>query len=180
MTMNTGTAIEGEIVTLPATGVGAIRPALIGVATGLRSQAGMAALSLRSRTDAEAPGGPLAFIGRERAARIATAALASEIFLDKLPFVSSRLRLPALTIRLGLAAVAGKSLADRDGLPVGNAMAEAVAGALGGAIAGRTVRAFVTRGKRRGLRTAFTEDAVAAGLAAFASRSIQRQVQFQR
>jgi uncharacterized membrane protein len=80
--------------------------ALVGAATGLRSQMGLAAVL--SRTD---PSALPAFVRAPWVRRLALAGAGGELIADKLPSAPSRLEPPAFTARLVLGALAAGLLA---------------------------------------------------------------------
>src|SRR5688572_20451823 len=82
--------------------------ALLGLASGGRSTAGIAAVVLTSRTD-DLPGRLASPWGR----RLIPAAALGELVADKLPGVPSRLSPPGLAARVVAGAVAGAALAWR-------------------------------------------------------------------
>jgi uncharacterized membrane protein len=145
----------------------ALRPFVLGVVTGLRSQLGPAVLAWSepaSRQDTRAlrllrstPGRGLTGVGA-----------AVELVADKLPSTRSRLEPQGLAFRLlagaGVGALAANST---DRRTVGVASALGVAGAAAGAFAGAYYRKLLpARTHTPDLPWALGEDAVAAGLAA--------------
>ncbi|MEW2407816.1 hypothetical protein [Streptomyces griseoviridis] len=141
-----------------------VRAALVGAATGLRSQWGAAAVAWSSPPDARAgPAGRDAVrAGPWLRGATATAALA-EFVADKSPRAPSRLAPAGLGPRMLFGAVSGAVLArrHRPGTPVAAAAATGVAAAVLGAVAGARWRGAVG-GRVTG---AVAEDAVTALLA---------------
>ena len=87
--------------------------ALLGVASGMRSTAGLAMVIARGTEDL------LPSALRHRIARpAATIAVAAELVLDKLPFTGSRLAPEGLAGRLVFAGAAGALIARRDRAPM--------------------------------------------------------------
>jgi hypothetical protein len=169
--------------------VGAMRivagSALVGVASGLRSTAGVGMVVLR--------GGPRLpdRLHRRGARRAATTAVGVELVLDKMPFTGSRLEPPGLIARVGFAGLAAGLLAqaggrDRAGGPrhqhrpqrgrasdrpmaaaavTAAAVGVAGAAALVAAKAGHDWRAALAK-ERPDAAIAVVEDAIAVGMAA--------------
>ena len=149
-----------------------LRPLLLGLATGLRSQLGLAVLAWSDPPSGRDPA-PLRLL-RTRPGRIAiTTAATGEIVADKLPRTPSRLSPPTLAGRLvSGAAVAALAAGRTDRRGPLYAAAAGVLGAGAGAYAGATYREVAVR--RTGtpdLPWALVEDAAAAGLAAAAMRA---------
>jgi uncharacterized membrane protein len=142
-----------------------LRPLLLGVVTGSRSQLGLAVLAWSPpRRDDPAP---LRLL-RTRAGRAGNAlAVAGELVADKLPQTPSRLRPPVLGGRLAVGALVGALAAERRDLTAtGLSAAAGVLGAAAGSWAG--ARARTTLPERTGtpdLPWALTGDAAAVGLA---------------
>jgi len=134
-----------------------LRSALLGAATGGRSTVGLTALALTSANTGS-------WLTSRWMARAAALATAGELVGDKLPQVPSRLGPSGLVPRLLAGAVAGGTLAHREGRrPVGPALA-GVAGAIAGAVLGTRWRGWAadrTLGGRLplGLPAAVVEDA---------------------
>jgi uncharacterized membrane protein len=140
---------------------------LFGIATGMRSMTGTAALCLAGSLGLARPGyAPTS----DRLLKAALIAAVGEIAGDKMPFAPDR-RIPAsFALRLVLGAVGGAALGE--GVTEG-----AFAGALGamvGTLAGRFFRGPTTK-NRYDLIRALTEDAAAAAIAYSAIRT-QRAV----
>ncbi|WP_333769477.1 DUF4126 family protein [Streptomyces sp. IBSBF 2435] len=88
---------------------------LAGAASGLRSQIGLAAVSMSAPRTLDPRPGPLALLAR-RPVRAATATAAlGELVADKLPQTPSRLGAPGLIPRVVLGALAATVLAARSG-----------------------------------------------------------------
>jgi uncharacterized membrane protein len=141
------------------------RPALLGAATGLRSQLGMAAVLLAAGEG-----------GRDRlpkrlqqpsAVRSTLLAAVGELIADKTARAGSRLAPGALATRLVLAGLAAAALAKVEGREVTVDVAIAVAAAAVAANIGHDLRAVIAR-KLPDRVVAFGEDAVAIALAALA------------
>ena len=148
-----------------------LRPLLLGVATGMRSQLGLAVLAWSGPAGS---GDPAVLRGlHSRAGRAALGlAAAGEVVADKLPQTPSRLRSPVFGARLASGAVVGALAAgstDRRALVTGGALG--LAGAAAGTYAGAAFRkAAAGRSALPDLPFAVLEDAVAAGLAAAAMK----------
>src|SRR3954447_7906039 len=136
---------------------------LAGAATGLRSTAGLAAL-----THARAPGLPPPLTHR-RAPALAMLGVAVELVLDKLPSTPSRLDPRGLAFRAAFAGAAGTVLKRGAGRPVPGAALVAAAAALASAKVGHDIRVAVAA-RVGDLAVAMAEDALALGLAAAAAR----------
>ncbi|MEO7261607.1 MAG: DUF4126 domain-containing protein [Jatrophihabitantaceae bacterium] len=144
-----------------------MRAIMLGLATGGRSTAGLAALALTNGSSGGALGSPWT-------RRLAGVAAAGELVGDKLPQTPSRLQPRGLALRLAFGAVAGAVLTHREG---GSRNRAALAGALGllGAGAGSRLGASwrQTAGRRFGkdLPGALIEDACCAAAVRYASRA---------
>ena len=149
-----------------------LRPLLLGVVTGLRSQLGLAVLAWSAPPSGRDPRALRLLRSRPGRIAIATAA-AGEVVADKLPQTPSRLAPATLAGRLVSGAAVGALAAGRaDRRTTLLAAAAGVAGAGAGAYAGATYRKALT--ERTGtpdLPWALVEDAAAAGLAAVAVRA---------
>ncbi len=148
-----------------------LRPLLLGIATGMRSQLGLAALAWAGSGPARTAAGRAL---RSPAGRAAVGlAAAGELVGDKLPSTPSRLKAPVFGARLAIGAVVGVLAADtRDRRALALAGAAGVAGAAAGTYAGAAYRkAAVDRTHTPDLPWALAEDAVAATLAAGAVRA---------
>lgn len=137
---------------------------LVGAATGLRSQLGVAAVVLRADTDRFPP-----FLRTPAAARSVTVAAGAELVVDKTPLAGDRLRPPALAARLVLGGLAGALLALAERRPVAPASVVALASAGLAAKIGHDLRAVAARTVPDPV-VAVAEDVVAIALAAVATR----------
>ncbi|HEY6622793.1 MAG TPA: hypothetical protein VIX85_03090 [Acidimicrobiales bacterium] len=137
---------------------------LVGAATGMRSQLGVAAVVLRADRDGLPP-----FLRTTAAARSVTVAAVAEFVVDKLPIAGDRLRPPSLALRFALGGLAAALLAHAERRPVVPAAALAVAAAGLGAKAGHDLRALAARTVPDPV-VAVVEDGVAITLAAAATR----------
>jgi uncharacterized membrane protein len=153
---------------VPAPGA-LLRPLLLGIVTGLRSQLGLAVLAWSepaSVRDTRVLRGMRSTPGR---AMLGLAA-AGELVADKLPSTPSRLTPMALGARLATGAAVGALAAgsvDKRSRAVAGAVG--VAGAAAGSYAGATYRKVLpARTHSPDLPWALSEDAIAAGLAATA------------
>ncbi|HZB48410.1 MAG TPA: DUF4126 family protein [Mycobacteriales bacterium] len=149
-----------------------LRPLLLGVVTGSRSQLGLAVLAWAVPPDRSDP--RALRVLRSRAGRLALgAAAAGEVVADKLPRTPSRTSPPALAGRLVSGALVGAlaaGRADRRGTAL--AATAGVLGAAAGSYAGAAYRrAAAARTGTPDLPWALVEDAAAAGLAAAALRA---------
>jgi uncharacterized membrane protein len=145
-----------------------LRPLVLGIVTGLRSQLGLAVLAWSepaSGRDTRA----LRLLRSTPGRQLAAAGAAAELVADKLPSTPSRLQPPALTARLVAGAGVGAlAVNSTDRRTVGIASLLGVAGAAAGAYAGAYYRKLAPRTHTPDLPWALGEDAVAAGLAATA------------
>jgi len=141
-----------------------IRPILLGLASGGRSTAGLAALAARAHPAGTGPGW-----GR----RAALLAAAGELLVDKLPQTPSRLARPALAGRVLAGAASGAILARGPARSVpATVLAAALAGsaAWAGAQAGARWRSVSARRFGADWPGAVIEDAAVLALAASGSR----------
>ncbi|SOD71247.1 uncharacterized membrane protein [Jatrophihabitans sp. GAS493] len=150
-----------------------LRATMIGLATGSRSQSGVAALAWTSNSGS----GPIGGILDRRWARTSTAlALAGELAGDKAPSTPSRTAPGPLAARLVLGAAAGYALAERDGASRVLSLALGLAGSALTSFAGPTYRELAAKripaigALPRDLPGAVAEDAVAVTLAWRAAR----------
>ncbi|BAH53607.1 membrane protein [Rhodococcus opacus] len=139
---------------------GTVRSVVIGVASGLRSSTGIAAVLL-SRTPATAHRTRL--IG-------AVAAVGGELVADKNPNVPSRLSPPALGGRLAAGGAGAAALARRDRTDTASALIVGVVGALAGSYGGAWWRQWAGR-RVPDWQAALAEDAIALAMSAVALRS---------
>ena len=133
--------------------------ALLGAATGLRSQSGIAAIALGRDTE----GLPAALAG-PRARAVVTAGALGELVIDKLPNTGSRLEPGPLAARIILGGLAGGQLARAGHHPALPAAGLAALAALISAKVGHDIRAAVAK-KWNDPVAAVLEDAVTFGLA---------------
>ena len=146
-----------------------LRPLVLGIVTGMRSQLGLAMLAWSepgSGRDTRA----LRLLRSTPGRQLAGAGAAAELVVDKLPSTPSRLQPPALAVRVfagaGVGALAANST---DRRTVGTASLLGAAGAVAGSFAGAYYRKLApARTHTPDLPWALGEDAVAAGLAATA------------
>ena len=146
-----------------------LRPLVLGVVTGLRSQLGVAVLAWSqpaSKQDTRA----LRLLRSAPGRGLTSAGAAAELVADKLPSTPSRLEPQGIAFRLlagaGVGALAANST---DRRTVGVASAVGLAGAAAGTYAGAYYRKVLpARTHTPDLPWAVGEDAVAAGLAATA------------
>ncbi|MEU8008017.1 hypothetical protein AB0B66_43255 [Catellatospora sp. NPDC049111] len=158
-----------------------LRPLALGMATGMRSQLGLAALAVamsrggkkkgkKGRGFASMVQGQVLSSPLVRKSLVATAA--TEIVADKLPSTPSRLNRGPLLARLALGGLAGGLLGWSDDRGFGRAAAGAALGAAGaglGAFGGYHLRAALDQRTNLPDRYwAVAEDITAVGLAAFA------------
>ncbi|MFJ4923132.1 DUF4126 family protein [Streptomyces sp. NPDC088725] len=152
----------GESVSVPVLA----RVALIGVATGFRSQLGTATVALT--TDSGETSCPASLLAGRWAKAITAAAAAGELVADKLPGTPSRLGAAGFVPRLLLGALAGAALAGRrpgDSTPPVIAALTGAVAAAGGTFAGAGWRAAAHSGGRPDWAAAVTEDVAALALA---------------
>lgn len=146
-----------------------LRPLVLGVVTGLRSQLGVAALAWSEPASARDTRA-LRLLRSTPGRGLTSAGAAAELVADKLPSTPSRLEPQGIAFRLlagaGVGALAANST---DRRTVGVASALGVAGAAAGTYAGAYYRKLLpARTHTPDLPWAVGEDAVAAGLAATA------------
>jgi uncharacterized membrane protein len=146
-----------------------VRPLLLGIVTGLRSQLGVAVLAWSAPASARDTRA-LRLLRSTPGRAVAGLAAAGEIVGDKLPSTPSRLSPMALGARLATgAAVGALAVGTTDKRTVAIAGAIGVAGAAAGSYAGAAYRkALPAQTHTPDLPWAVLEDAVAAGLAATA------------
>jgi len=137
----------------------AVRAFVLGVATGGRSVAGIAALS-RGR-------GTLGPLSATPARAAVTFAQLGEVVADKLPATPSRLALPALSVRVVAGKASGFLLARSEQRPYAVAAVLGAVGALAGSHAGARWRAVADQ-HLPDWAGAVVEDAVVVALAAYA------------
>jgi uncharacterized membrane protein len=137
---------------------------LVGLATGLRSQMGLAAVVLRTNKE-----GLPSRLRTSAAARLVTVAAGAELVADKLPQVPDRLRPASLTGRLVLGGLAGGLLAHAEKGPVVPAAALGSAAALLAAKVGHDLRARAAQRVPDPV-VAVAEDGVAVAMAVAGTR----------
>ena len=137
---------------------------LVGAATGLRSQMGVAAVVLRADK-----GGLPPFLRTTAAARAVVVVAAGELLVDKSPRAASRLRPGPLAARIVLGGLASGLLAASEKRSVVPAVALASAASVAAAKVGHDLRARAARSVPDRL-VAVAEDGVALGLAAAGTR----------
>jgi uncharacterized membrane protein len=142
-----------------------VRPALLGAATGLRSQIGVAAVLVAAGEEGRQHLPER--LQRASALRSALIALATEILTDKTRFAKDRMSPGSLAARLVLAGYAAHALASVEERPAGNDVVVAALSALAAAKVGHDLRALLARRMPDRL-VALAEDAVAVALAALA------------
>jgi uncharacterized membrane protein len=133
---------------------------LVGAATGMRSQLGVAAVVLRANPDCLPP-----FLRTRAASRGAVGGAAAEILADKSPRIGDRMRPGPLSARFVLGGLAGGLLAYAERRPVAPAAVVASAAAGLGAKVGHDLRARAARTVPDSV-VAVAEDLVAISLAA--------------
>ena len=136
---------------------------LFGIATGMRSMTGLAALCWAGSLGRARPG--LAPTG-DTARNWALALAAGEIAGDKMPFAPDRRIAASFAVRLALGAVGGAALSGPDHSAADGALS-GVLGAIVGTLAGRLFRGANTRSKFDWTR-ALMEDASAMVIASSA------------
>jgi uncharacterized membrane protein len=141
---------------------------LIGSASGLRSQMGLAAVVLRSDKD-----GLPSWLRTSAAARLVTVAAGAELVADKTARVGDRLRPGPLTARLVLGGLAAGLLAHAEKGPVVPAVALGSAAALLAAKVGHDVRARAAR-KLPDPVVAVAEDGLAIAMAMVGTGTLAR------
>ena len=168
-THRTLVALDNEKPRLPRPRVGTlVKAAALGVATGSRSTAGVAALAL---TSSSADGGAVLSRLASRPGTVAAlGAAAGELVADKLPFTPSRLAASGMAPRLTLAAAAATGVARRDGESPEPAAVVATAAAVVGAVLGTRLRAVAARRFGSDRPGALIEDGLTATLAWFGAR----------
>jgi uncharacterized membrane protein len=150
--------------------------ALIGVATGGRTSAGLAALAWTapsgevSRSTVAPVPKPLALFEKTYSKPVQTAALVSELVVDKLPSTGSRLSPGPLFGRVSTGSTAATALAQRHADPIWPSAAIGGLGALAGSWLGARWRRRAARRGTRDLGPAIIEDVVTLLIAAYATR----------
>lgn len=145
-----------------------LRAAALGIASGSRSAAGLAAVAATSRRDD--PDAAVATLGGRVGTAVSGLLAAGELVADKLPSAGSRLATPALVARLVFGGGAALLLARRHAAPVLLPTLVGVAGAAGGAYAGAQWRSLAHERFGSDRPGALVEDGVTAALAFYATR----------
>ncbi len=145
------------------------RAAGLGLATGGRSTAALAAFAMTSQ-DASGAGRPASTLSGPRARKVTGALLLGELLADKLPSTPSRLAPPVLATRVAAAVLVAWALAQRErGAPAMPVAAGAVGAVVGSAAGLRYRTAAASRGVPD-LGAALVEDAVTLLLARAGAR----------
>lgn len=145
----------------------------IGAVAGLRSMMAPALLSQAARTGSiDLSEGPVAFMGTQQAADIATGLAVAELVADKLPSTPDRIAPFPLAARAVSGALVGAAVySARKKDPRPGALVGALA-AVGAAFIGYALRRTLTNdAKAPGFLVALAEDAVAIGIAVVILRS---------
>jgi uncharacterized membrane protein len=135
-----------------------LRAALLGVASGMRSTVGLAAVVLTR--DRPLPG----LLRRRLTGRAVAVSVVGELVADKLPTAHSRLEPPGLVARAVSAGLAAVLVSDREGAGVAAEVAVAATVALVSAKVAHDVRARAAE-RWGATRAAVAEDAVALAIA---------------
>ena len=162
MAKRTVIVVHGAFVTRDRPGMwrrGIVASMLLGAASGLRSQLGVAAVVARS--DSSLP----QILRRPLTRRLLMVAAAGELIADKLPATPSRLAPPGIASRLLLGALAAGLFAETQRAPWRPAAAIGATSAALAAKLGHDLRARLAR-HAPDPAVAVVEDAVAVGLAA--------------
>ncbi len=154
--------MEGSVSASRKTAV--VCAALIGSATGLRSQMGMAVV-LSGTPPAQLP----TLLGHRAVRPVAVTAALGELVADKLPSTPPRTEARGLVPRIGLGGLSAGLLARSVGAPVPVAVAVGAGTAAGAAFAGMAARGALAR-RLPPLAAALAEDLVAVMLAVGALR----------
>jgi uncharacterized membrane protein len=142
--------------------------ALIGSATGLRSQMGMAVVLTGTP-----PGQLPALLGHRAVRPIAATAAIGELVADKLPSTPPRTQARGLVPRIGLGGLSAGLLARSTGAPIAVAVGVGAGTATGAAFAGMAARGALAK-RLPPLAAALSEDVVAVLLAVGALRLATR------
>jgi uncharacterized membrane protein len=150
-------------VNLPsASGQSTVRSALLGAASGLRSQLGVAAVVVGPESHR------VPSVLRTRTAKSIAAALAGgELLFDKYPGAPNRTDPPAVVLRMALGAGSAGLLARSEQEPPGPAASLGALSALGATFGGFIIRRRLSA-RYPALLVALAEDALALGMAALA------------
>jgi uncharacterized membrane protein len=141
---------------------------LIGIASGLRTMIGLAAVSWAAHIGILPLDHTwLAFLGYAFSPYILTLLALAELVNDKLPKTQSRLIPPQFIARIVTSALCGLAIGlSGNGIVVG--LVAAVIGAVAGTLGGARARNVLAKTFGRDLPAALLEDAVALGIAALA------------
>ena len=141
---------------------------LIGIASGLRTMIGLAAVSWAAHIGILPLDHTwLAFLGYAFSPYILTLLALAELVNDKLPKTQSRLIPPQFIARIVTSALCGLAIGlSGNGIVVG--LVAAVIGAVAGTLGGARARNVLAKRFGRDLPAALLEDAVALGIAALA------------
>ena len=141
---------------------------LIGIASGLRTMIGLAAVSWAAHIGILPLDHTwLAFLGYAFSPYILTLLALGELVNDKLPKTPSRLIPPQFIARIVTSALCGLAIGlSGNGIVVG--LVAAVIGAVAGTLGGARARNVLAKRFGRDLQAALLEDAVALGIAALA------------
>jgi uncharacterized membrane protein len=145
-----------------------LRAAALGVATGSRSTAGIAAVALTSTRDDR--GAVASRLGGRTGTAVTGLMAAGELVADKLPSTPSRLSPPALAPRAALGATSAAAMARRDGHDPALPGTVGLAGAVAASVAGVRLRAAAARRFGSDRPGALAEDTLAALLAYLGAR----------
>jgi uncharacterized membrane protein len=148
------------------------RAFVIGVASGGRSTAGLAAIAATTPTGSGSGQQPLAALSTAAGKRVTALMLLGELVADKLPSTPRRLAPPVLLSRVVTGGLAAWTLAQRQQAQPGRTVVAGVAGAAGaglGSIVGLRWRDAAARRGSPDLPAALVEDVVVLGLAAAAT-----------
>jgi uncharacterized membrane protein len=135
-----------------------LRAALLGVATGMRSTVGLAAVVITRERPLPGP------LRRRLTGRAVAVSVAGELVADKLPSAHSRLEPPGLIARGVSAALAGALVSDREGARVAIDAVVAASVALASAKVAHDLRARAAE-RWGATRAAISEDALALTIA---------------
>jgi uncharacterized membrane protein len=141
---------------------------LIGIASGLRSLTGLAAVSWAAHFGVLPLNHTwLAFLGYAFTPYILTFLAIAELVNDKLPKTPSRLAPPGFITRIVTSALCGLAIGiSGNGIIIG--LVAGILGAITGTFGGAKARSLLARAFGRDLPAALLEDAVAIGIVAFA------------
>ncbi|MEP6462501.1 MAG: hypothetical protein ABJC62_03610 [Frankiaceae bacterium] len=143
----------------------ALRAGTLGIVTGGRSSAGVAAVASTSSPADVAAGIPLRLLAAPPAKLAAAAMLLGEFVIDKLPNTPSRMVPPALLGRIAMAAITAGTLAQRHQVPVAVPVTVGALGAVVGSVVGLRWRQAAAARDWPDLAAALAEDVLVLGLA---------------